>query len=134
MGKKKFIGATDQKIGVIGDEDTVTGMVLAGIGHIDGNGRKNFLVVGAKTHNQQIAEKFHELTLRKDIAMIFITQGCADLIRTDVTTYSESGQVIPTVLEIPSKEQPYDPKKDAVMQRVAVFLPSAMDAFDVIKK
>ena len=130
MGKKKFIGATDQKIGVIGDEDTVTGLVLAGVGHIDGAGRKNFLVVDSKTHNKEISDTFHELSQRKDIAMIFITQGCADMIRVDVEEYNTSGQVIPTVLEIPSKEQPYDPKKDAVMQRVATFLPAAMDMFD----
>jgi len=29
-------------------------------------------------------------------------------------------------MEIPSKEQPYDPRKDAIMQRVAFFMPSAM--------
>jgi len=134
MGKKKFVGATDQKIGVIADEDTVAGMVLAGIGHVEGNGRKNFLVVDSKTHIQQIQETFHDLTTRKGIAMIFITQGCADQIRTDVTNYCESEAVIPTVLEIPSKEQPYDPHKDPIMQRVSTFLPSAMDAFEVMKK
>jgi V-type H+-transporting ATPase subunit F len=133
MGKKKFVGATDQKIGVIADEDTVAGMVLAGIGHIDGNGRKNFLVVDSKTHIQQISEKFHDLTTRKDIAMIFITQGCADQIRTDVTNYCEGEAVIPTVLEIPSKEQPYNPHKDPIMQRVSIFLPAAMELFDARK-
>ena len=34
MGKKKFLNQTDMKIGLIGDEDTVTGMVLAGVGHV----------------------------------------------------------------------------------------------------
>lgn len=134
MGKKKFVGAVDQKIGVIGDEDTVTGMVLAGIGHIDGTGRKNFLVVDSKTHNKEISDAFHDLTERKDVAMVFITQGCADQIRTDVTNYNESGQVIPTILEIPSKEVAYDPRKDAVMQRVAIFMPTAFDMFDEVAK
>ena len=129
MGKKKFVGAVDMKIGVIGDEDTVTGMVLAGVGHVDGSGSKNFLVVDSKTHNKEIADTFNSFTMRKDVAMIFITQGSADLIRDHVDAYSESGQVIPTILEIPSKEQPYNPKKDAVMQRVATFLPTAMDYF-----
>merc|ERR1712125_6750 len=62
-------------------EDTVTGMVLAGIGHVDGQGKKNFLIVDSKTHQKDIADKFEELTKRKDICMIFITQGCADEIR-----------------------------------------------------
>merc|ERR1711920_471842 len=126
MGKKKFIGQVDMKVGLIGDEDTVTGMVLAGIGHVDGQGRKNFLIVESKTHQKDIEEKFTELTMRKDIAMVFITQGCAEEIRYAIDAYTASGQVIPTILEIPSKEQPYDPRKDAIMQRVAFFLPSAM--------
>merc|ERR1712227_618428 len=126
MGKKKFVGAVDQKIGVIGDEDTVTGMVLAGIGHVDGQGKKNFLIVESKTHQKEIDDKFQDLVSRKDIAMILITQGCAEEIRYAIDAYTASGQVVPTVLEIPSKEQPYDPRKDAIMQRVAFFRPQAM--------
>merc|ERR1712014_436329 len=132
MGKKKVISQVDMKIGLIADEDTVTGMVLAGIGHVDGQGKKNFLIVDSKTHAKDMEAKFTELTQRKDIAMIFITQGCANDIRNVVNAYSESGQVIPTVLEIPSKEQPYDPRKDAVMQRVAMFLPTAMAQLGII--
>merc|ERR1712110_814133 len=106
MGKKKVIGQVDMKIGLIADEDTVTGMLLAGIGHVDGQGRKNFMIVDSKTHQKAVEEKFHELTTRKDIAMILITQTCANDIRYAVDAYGESGQVVPTVLEIPSKEQP----------------------------
>lgn len=50
MVKTKFVTQTDMKIGLIGDEDTVTGMLLAGIGHVDGQGKKNFLVVDSKVH------------------------------------------------------------------------------------
>mmetsp|Transcript_45758 Transcript_45758/g.118384 ORF Transcript_45758/g.118384 Transcript_45758/m.118384 type:complete len:134 (-) Transcript_45758:258-659(-) len=128
MGKKKFMSQTDMKIGVIGDEDTVTGMCLAGIGHVDGQGKKNFLVVDSKTHQKEVEDKFHELVSRKDVAMVLITQACAEGIRMTVDQYAASGQVIPTVLEIPSAEMPYDPRKDAVMQRVAFFMPSAMAA------
>mmetsp|Transcript_66957 Transcript_66957/g.205048 ORF Transcript_66957/g.205048 Transcript_66957/m.205048 type:complete len:134 (-) Transcript_66957:81-482(-) len=131
MVKKKFISQADMKIGVIGDEDTVTGMVLAGIGHVDGQGKKNFLVVDAKTHQREVEETFQELCHRKDIAMILITQGCADGIRQAVDAYGATGQVVPTVLEIPSKEQPYDPRKDSIMQRVAFFLPSAMQSLGI---
>lgn len=60
--------------GLIGDEDTVTGMLLAGIGHVDGQGKKNFLVVDSKVHIKDIEEHFHELSARKDISMILITQ------------------------------------------------------------
>eukprot|EP00418_Pyrodinium_bahamense_P011186 CAMPEP_0179120386 /NCGR_PEP_ID=MMETSP0796-20121207/56718_1 /TAXON_ID=73915 /ORGANISM="Pyrodinium bahamense, Strain pbaha01" /LENGTH=133 /DNA_ID=CAMNT_0020818925 /DNA_START=63 /DNA_END=464 /DNA_ORIENTATION=+ len=128
MVKKKIASQADLKIGVIGDEDTVTGMVLAGVGHVDGSGKKNFLIVDSKTHQKDIEDMFHSLTSRKDVAMILITQGCADLIRHAVDAYTTSGQVVPTVMEIPSKEQPYDPRKDAIMQRVAFFMPQAMAA------
>merc|ERR1711860_108799 len=128
MAKKKFLSQADMKIGLIGDEDTVTGMVLAGIGHVDGAGKKNFMVVDSKTNTRDIEEMFHDLTSRKDICMVLITQGVADMIRFAVDAYSASGKVVPTILEIPSKEHPYDPRKDSIMQRLAFFLPSALQA------
>jgi ATP synthase F subunit len=39
----------------------------------------------------------------------------ADRIRNRVDTYT---QAFPTVLEIPSKDHPYDPEKDSVLRRV----------------
>merc|ERR1711907_430680 len=131
MGKQKFLSQTDMKVGVIADEDTVTGLVLAGVGHVDGKGTKNYLVVDSKTHQKAIEEKFNELMGTKGISMVLITQGCADEIRYAVDDYQSKGNVIPTILEIPSKEQPYDPRKDAIMQRVALFLPSAMEQMGI---
>lgn len=132
MVKKKVISQSDMKIGLIADEDTVTGMLLAGIGHVDGQGRKNFLIVDSKTHQKEIDEKFTELTERKDIAMILITQGCADEIRYVVNGFCNSGACVPAILEIPSKEQAWDPRKDAIMQRVAFFLPTAMASLGIV--
>merc|ERR1712059_137269 len=100
-GRKKFIGATDLKIGLIGDEETVTGMVLAGMGHVDGQGRKNFMIVTDKTHPSETAQFFRDLTERKDVAMILVTQRCAEDIQPAMAEYSETGQVVPTVLGIP---------------------------------
>jgi ATP synthase F subunit len=39
----------------------------------------------------------------------------ADRIRYRVDTYT---QAFPTILEIPSKDHPYDPEKDSVLRRV----------------
>jgi V-type H+-transporting ATPase subunit F len=39
----------------------------------------------------------------------------ADRIRYRIDTYT---QAFPTVLEIPSKDHPYDPEKDSVLRRV----------------
>lgn len=100
---------------LIGDEDTVTGFLLAGIGEIDAKKNSNFLVVTGKTPVNQIEEAFKAYTLRDDVAVILITQTCAEQIRATVDDYDG---MIPTVLEIPSKDCPYDPNKDAVMQRI----------------
>ena len=61
------------------------------------------------------------MTTRSDIAIIIITQNYASEIRHVVDGYARSGKVVPAVLEIPTKDVPYDPKKDPIMQRVQMF-------------
>ena len=60
-----------------------------------------------------------------------LQKDCAEMIRRAVDEFAHSGQMIPTVLEIPSKDTPYDPRKDGVMQRVAFLMPSAMASLGV---
>ncbi|KAJ3229179.1 H(+)-transporting V1 sector ATPase subunit F [Chytriomyces hyalinus] len=102
-------------IAVIGDEDTVTGLLLAGVGHVDSKQKPNFIVVDAKTTLSTLEDAFIEFTKRKDIGIILINQHVADDIRSLVDEYR---QAFPTVLEIPSKDHPYDPAKDSVLKRV----------------
>ncbi|CAD6568876.1 MAG: H(+)-transporting V1 sector ATPase subunit F [Alectoria sarmentosa] len=105
-------------LAVIGDEDSVTGLLLAGIGHVTQppDAQKNFLVVDAKTENSTIEQAFDNFTQkRKDIAILLINQHIAEKIRGRVDTYTEA---FPAVLEIPSKDHPYDPEKDSVLKRV----------------
>ncbi|KAJ3197235.1 Carbon-nitrogen hydrolase [Entophlyctis luteolus] len=102
-------------IAVIGDEDTVTGLLLAGIGHIDSKQKPNFLVVDSKTTLPALEEAFTEFTRRKDIGIVLINQHVANDIRPMLDEYN---QAFPTVLEIPSKDHPYDPAKDSVLKRV----------------
>ncbi|KAJ3095472.1 H(+)-transporting V1 sector ATPase subunit F [Phlyctochytrium planicorne] len=102
-------------IAVIGDEDTVTGLLLAGVGHIDSKQKANFVVVDSKTPLAKIEETFTEFTLRKDIGIILINQHVANDIRPLIDEYESA---FPTVLEIPSKDHPYDPSKDSVLKRV----------------
>ncbi|CAI2163232.1 10069_t:CDS:2 [Funneliformis geosporum] len=90
-------------IAIIGDEDSVTGLLLAGIGHVNGP-KKNFLVVDNKTPISKIEDTFVEFTNRKDIAIVLINQHVADDIRQLVDDHD---QAFPTVLEIPSKDHPY---------------------------
>ncbi|MCJ1312789.1 H(+)-transporting V1 sector ATPase subunit F [Agyrium rufum] len=105
-------------LAVIGDEDSVTGLLLAGIGHVTNapDAQKNFLVVDNKTETTLIEQAFDNFTkTRKDIAILLINQHIAEKIRHRVDTYTEA---FPAVLEIPSKEHPYDPEKDSVLKRV----------------
>ncbi|KZT56586.1 vacuolar ATP synthase [Calocera cornea HHB12733] len=102
-------------IAVIGDEDSITGLLLAGIGHINSHQKKNFLVVDSKTQTSTIEAAFNEFTERKDIAILLINQHIAERIRLTVEKYQDA---FPTVLEIPSKDHPYDPSKDSILKRV----------------
>jgi len=102
-------------LAVIGDEDSITGLLLAGIGHVNEHQKKNFLVVDAKTQVSTIEAAFQDFTERKDIAILLINQHIAEKIRPTVDKYQ---QAFPALLEIPSKEFPYDPSKDSVLKRV----------------
>ncbi|PPQ66108.1 hypothetical protein CVT26_010909 [Gymnopilus dilepis] len=102
-------------IAVIGDEDSITGLLLAGIGHINEQQKKNFLVVDSKTQIATIESAFQEFTERKDIAILLINQHVAEKIRPTVDKYQ---QAFPALLEIPSKDHPYDPSKDSILKRV----------------
>ncbi|KAI1323186.1 ATPase, V1 complex, subunit F [Xylariaceae sp. FL0255] len=107
-----------QFLAVIGDEDSVTGLLLAGIGHVTSppDSQKNFLVVDAKTETSAIESAFESFTTsRKDIGIVLINQHVADRIRHRIDSYTSA---FPAVLEIPSKEHPYDPEKDSVLRRV----------------
>ncbi|RYP10266.1 hypothetical protein DL764_000758 [Monosporascus ibericus] len=107
-----------QFLAVIGDEDSVTGLLLAGIGHVTNppDSQKNFLVVDGKTDTAAIEAAFERFTTeRKDIGIVLINQHVADKIRHRIDTYTAA---FPTVLEIPSKDHPYDPEKDSVLRRV----------------
>ncbi|KAI4163352.1 MAG: hypothetical protein LQ342_003087 [Letrouitia transgressa] len=105
-------------VAVIGDEDSVTGLLLAGIGHVTPppDVQKNFLVVSSKTEKSTIEQAFDRFTHdRKDIAILLINQHIAEQIRHRVDNYTEA---FPSLLEIPSKDHPYDPDKDSVLKRV----------------
>jgi len=102
-------------LAAIGDEDSITGLLLAGIGHINDSGKKNFFVVDNKTQVSTIEATFQSFTERKDIAILLINQHVAEQIRPTMNKYQ---QAFPAVLEIPSKDHPYDPAKDSVLKRV----------------
>mmetsp|Transcript_2370 Transcript_2370/g.1702 ORF Transcript_2370/g.1702 Transcript_2370/m.1702 type:complete len:125 (+) Transcript_2370:77-451(+) len=109
---------TGKLIAVIGDEDTVVGFLLAGVGHRNAEGQ-NFLVVNSDTEIPVVEEFFRKVTTRNDIGIVLINQFAANLIRPLVRDYQK---MIPTILEIPSKDLPYDASQDSIMQRVNMVL------------
>ena len=96
----------------------MTGFLLSGIGHRTATG-SNFLIVNQDTKLQLVEEAFQNFSTRDDVGIILINQHVANDIRHVLKDYSET---IPTVLEIPSKEHPYDAEQDYIMQRVNMFL------------
>ncbi|CAL5433075.1 unnamed protein product [Camellia sinensis] len=95
--------------------DTVTGFLLAGVGNVDLQRKTNYLIVDSKTTVKQIEDAFKEFTTREDIAIVMISQFVANMIRFLVDSYNKP---VPAILEIPSKDHPYDPTHDSVLSRV----------------
>ncbi len=99
-------------------QDTVTGFLLAGVGHRTADSC-NFLTVKQDTKPEVVESTLKAFTQRDDIGIILINQHVANDLRHILKDYN---QTIPTILEIPSKEHPYDPEQDFIMQRVNMFL------------
>nr|CDS30272.1 hypothetical transcript [Hymenolepis microstoma] len=106
--------ARGRLIAVIGDEDTITGFLLGGIGELNFERRPNYLAVTKDTPLNEIEDTFKSFTSREDIAIILIVQNVADMIRHLVDAHTSP---MPAVLEIPSKDKPYDSGKDSVLNR-----------------
>ncbi|KAL4339978.1 hypothetical protein GQ457_08G021160 [Hibiscus cannabinus] len=102
-------------IAMIADEDTVVGFLLAGVGNVDLRRKTNYLIVDSKTTVKQIEDAFKEFTTREDIAVVLISQYVANMIRFLVDSYNKP---VPAILEIPSKDHPYDPAHDSILSRV----------------
>jgi|LauGreDrversion4_2_1035121.scaffolds.fasta_scaffold153691_1 V-type H+-transporting ATPase subunit F len=113
MSKKFSRNENNLLLSIIGDEETVTGFLLAGIGERTEQSR-NFFIIGANTEKIEIEEIFRSLISRRDVGIILISQHIAELIRETLDQYEE---IIPTVLEIPSKNHPYSIEKDSIMQK-----------------
>ncbi|KAK8781096.1 hypothetical protein V5799_017563 [Amblyomma americanum] len=111
------MGARGKLIAIIGDEDTCVGFLLGGIGEINKQRQPNFKVVDKNTSVSEIEECFKNFVKRGDVDIILINQNIAEMIRHAIDSHTQS---IPAVLEIPSKDQPYDPSKDSILRRAKV--------------
>ncbi|XP_037080823.1 V-type proton ATPase subunit F-like [Pollicipes pollicipes] len=106
--------ARGKLMAVIGDEDTCVGFLLGGIGELNKSRKPNFMVVDKNTPLNDIEECFKKFLSRDDIDIILINQIIAEQIRHVIDSHSSA---LPAVLEIPSKDSPYDPTKDSILRR-----------------
>jgi V-type H+-transporting ATPase subunit F len=106
--------ARGKLIGVIGDEDTCVGFLLGGIGELDKNRRPNFMVVDKNTAISDIEDTLKSFIRRDDIDIILINQNVAEMVRHVLDAHSAP---LPAILEIPSKDSPYDANKDSILRR-----------------
>ncbi|RRT66850.1 hypothetical protein BHE74_00038153 [Ensete ventricosum] len=74
-----------------------------------------FIAIHPETTVKAIEDAFKEFTSREDIAVVLISQYIASMIRFLVDSYNKP---VPAILEIPSKDHPYDPAHDSVLSRV----------------
>lgn len=114
----RYKNGEERIVAMLGDEDTVTGFLLAGVGDNDPrrNRGPNFVVVHKTTPLSEIEEAFKHFLNRNDIGVILICQHIANDIRHVIAEHKEP---LPCVLEIPSKDLPYDSEKDEVLKKVS---------------
>lgn len=67
-------------IAALGDEDTITGLLLAGIGHTTAK-NTNYVVISATTPLSEVEDAFTGMVARKDVAIVLVVQNIADRIR-----------------------------------------------------
>lgn len=106
-------------VAAICDQATLTGLLLTGMGERNLKGQTNFLVVDKEVTDAQIEEKLRQMLGREDVGIVLISQNIAERVRQVII---EHEAVIPTILEIPSKDSPYEPEKDTVVVRAASIL------------
>ena len=69
----------------------------------------------AETPLVNIEDAFKDFTSREDISVLLINQSIASTIRHLLDAYTKP---VPAILEVPSKDQPYDPTQDSILARV----------------
>jgi V-type H+-transporting ATPase subunit F len=102
------------------DESTVTGFLLAGTGQRGKDGSQNFLIVNKETTDDVLEQTFKAWTGKEEVGIILIGQSYAERIRNMICEHQENEEkILPTILEIPTKEAPYDPTKDTMLVKAA---------------
>jgi V-type H+-transporting ATPase subunit F len=134
MSGKNPFPTKSMLVAVVADESTVTGFLLTGIGQRGKNGEQNYMIVNKDTTDQQLEEQFGRLVARDDIGIILIGQSLAERVRSMIVEHQESEtRILPTIMEIPSKDCPYDPTKDSMLVDAATKLFGAEAGIEKLK-
>ena len=109
----------------------MTGFLLTGIGERNHKGETNFIVVDDSTPQKLIEDSFEAFLNRNDIALILIAQKIADkIVRHLISAHT---RLMPVILEIPSKDCPYNPENDPELIKAAKQLYGADRAIPMLK-
>lgn len=106
-------------VSAIGDSSTITGLLLTGMGERNAKGVSNFMIVERETTDEMIEKTFRGFLARNDMGIVLISQGVAERVRHVIVEHEST---IPTILEIPGDDSPYDPEKDTIVSRAAAIL------------
>lgn len=117
-------------VAAIGDATTITGLLLTGMGERNLQGKTNFMIVERETSTEQIEETLRAFLERSDIGIVLISQNVAERVRNIIV---EHERTIPTILEIPSKDTPYEAEKDTIVVRAAAILWGAEAGTDKLR-
>ena len=74
-------------VAVVGDEPTVSGFLLTGIGERNRKGEANFFIVLKDTTNSQIEAAFKKLLERDDIGILMVSQNIAEIVRNQIAEH-----------------------------------------------
>ncbi|KAK9869719.1 hypothetical protein WA026_003457 [Henosepilachna vigintioctopunctata] len=110
-------------IALVGEEDTIVGFLLAGIGERTGK-EVNFAVVGHEATEEEIMSHIERFIVREDIAIILVTFEAAAKIKQFLVHYHS---FLPVIMEIPSKYHGYNPDEDEIMARLINAFGSSSD-------
>ena len=122
-GMKKTYPKGRLIMSVIADEPTVTGFLLTGMGQRDINGKSNYFMSGKETTDDDLEKEFAAQCADSKMGIVFFAQNLAERIRDKIIEHQENEDtILPIIMEIPSKEAEYDPRKDSMLVQAAMRL------------
>ena len=89
------------------------------MGERNDRGVKNFMIIERNTTDEEIDTTLRGFLNRPDVGIVLISQGAAERVRNVIVEHEAT---IPTILEIPGDDAPYDPEKDTIVVRAAKIL------------